>query len=74
MLVMPILILLYHMGVVGMNIQIDGSVELPHPAVLPFISILGLLLLTVTMHLARGIGYLHGQLAKTLLVQAQSSS
>jgi hypothetical protein len=26
------------------------------------------------MHLARGIGYLHGQLAKTLLVQAQSSS
>ena len=54
-------------------LQIDGSVELPHPAVLPFISILGLLLLTVTMHLARGIGYLHGQLAKTLLVQAQSS-
>jgi hypothetical protein len=74
MLVMPILILLYHMGVVGMNLQIDGSVDLPHPAVLPFISILGLLLLTVTMHLARGIGYLHGQLAKTLLVQAQSSS
>jgi len=75
MLVMPILILLYHMGVAGMgHIQIDGSVELPHPAVLPFISILGLLLLTVTMHLARGIGYLHGQLAKTLLVQAQNSS
>jgi hypothetical protein len=62
------------MGVAGMgHIQIDGSMELPHPAVLPFISILGLLLLTVTMHLARGIGYLHGQLAKTLLVQAQSS-
>jgi hypothetical protein len=57
-----------------MNLQIDGSLEVPHPAVLPFISILGLLLLTVTMHLARGIGYLHGQLAKTLLVQAQSSS
>ncbi len=74
MLVMPILILLYHMGVAGMgHIQIDGTMELPHPAVLPFISILGLLLLTVTMHLARGIGYLHGQLAKTLLVQAQSS-
>jgi hypothetical protein len=56
-----------------MNLQIDGSLEVPHPAVLPFISILGLLLLTVTMHLARGIGYLHGQLAKTLLVQAQGS-
>ena len=73
MFVMPILILLYHMGVVGMNLQIDGSLEVPHPAVLPFISILGLLLLTVTMHLARGIGYLHGQLAKTLLVQANGS-
>jgi uncharacterized membrane protein len=75
MFVMPILILLYHMGFVGMaHLQIDGTVELPHPALLPFISILGLLLLTVTMHLARGIGYLHGQLAKTLLVQAQGSS
>jgi hypothetical protein len=31
-------------------------------------SLAGILLLTVTMHLARGIGYLHGQLAKTLLV------
>jgi uncharacterized membrane protein len=74
MFVMPILLLLYHMGVVGMNLQIDGSLELPHPALLPFISVLGLLLLTVTMHLARGIGYLHGQLAKTLLVQAQGSN
>ena len=67
--VAPIFVLLYHAGLV----QIDGVVQAPHPAVLPFISILGLLLLTVTMHLARGIGYLHGQLAKTLLVQAQSS-
>jgi len=74
MFVLPILLLLYHMGVVGMNLQIDGSLELPHPALLPFISVLGLLLLTVTMHLARGIGYLHGQLAKTLLVQAQGSN
>ena len=41
-----------------------------HPALLPLISILGLLLLTITMHLARGIGYLHGQLAKHLLVHS----
>ena len=67
--VAPIFVLLYHAGLV----QIDGVVQAPHPAVLPLISILGLLLLTVTMHLARGIGYLHGQLAKTLLVQAQGS-
>jgi uncharacterized membrane protein len=65
----PIFVLLYHAGLV----QIDGEVQAPHPAVLPLISILGLLLLTVTMHLARGIGYLHGQLAKTLLVQAPGS-
>lgn len=66
-LVAPIFVLLYHAGLV----QIDGIVQGPHPALLPFISIAGLLLLTVTLHLARGIGYLHGQLAKTLLVRAQ---
>jgi uncharacterized membrane protein len=65
----PIFVLLYHAGLV----QIDGEVQAPHPALLPLISIIGLLLLTVTMHLARGIGYLHGQLAKTLLVQAPGS-
>jgi len=65
----PIAALLYHTGL----IQIDGVVDVSHPVLLPLLSILGLLLLTVTMHLARGIGYLHGQLAKTLLVQAQSS-
>lgn len=66
-LVAPIFVLLYHAGLV----QIDGTVDAPHPALLPFVSIAGFLLLTVTLHLARGIGYLHGQLAKTLLVQAQ---
>ena len=67
--VAPIFVLLYHAGLV----HIDGTVEAPHPALLPFISIAGLLLLTVTLHLARGIGYLHGQLAKTLLVQARGT-
>jgi len=66
----PIFMLLYHAGLV----QIDGTVDSPHPALLPLISILGLLLLTVTMHLARGLGYLHGQLARTLLVQARAPS
>ena len=68
MLLAPIVVLLYHAGLV----QIDGTVQSPHPAVLPLISILGLLLLTITMHLARGLGYLHGQLAKTLLVSARA--
>jgi len=65
--VAPIVVLLYHAGLV----EIDGIVQSPHPALLPLISIAGLLLLTVTLHLARGIGYLHGQLAKPLLVRAQ---
>jgi uncharacterized membrane protein len=65
--VAPIAVLLYHAGA----ITIDGDVQMqaPHPALLPFISILGFLLLTITLHLARGIGYLHGQLAKNLLVR-----
>ena len=68
MFLAPIVVLLYHAGLV----QIEGTVQSPHPAVLPLISILGLLLLTITMHLARGLGYLHGQLAKTLLVSARA--
>ncbi|MCM2311410.1 MAG: sensor domain-containing protein [Steroidobacteraceae bacterium] len=68
-LIAPIFVLLYHAGLV----QIDGTVQGPHPALLPFVSIAGFLLLTVTLHLARGIGYLHGQLAKTLLVRAQGN-
>jgi uncharacterized membrane protein len=62
----PIAVLLQLGGV----ITIDGTVHSPHPALLPLISILGIVLLTVTLHLSRGIGYLHGQLAKFLLVRA----
>jgi uncharacterized membrane protein len=62
----PIALLLYHFGVV----QIDGdfTVEYPHPALLPLIAFLGIVLLTITLHLARGLGNLHGLLAKNLLV------
>ena len=66
MFIAPIAVLLHFGGV----LTIDGDVQSPHPALLPLISILGIVLLTVTMHLARGIGYLHGQLAKSLLVRA----
>lgn len=64
----PIVVLLYHAGIV----HIEGSVGAPHPALLPLIAILGILLFTVTMHLARGLGYLHGQLARSLLVRARA--
>jgi uncharacterized membrane protein len=68
--VAPVVLLLYHAGLVN----VDGVImESPHPALLPLVSISGVLLLTVTMHLARGIGYLHGQLAKTMLVATRSA-
>jgi uncharacterized membrane protein len=67
-IVAPIAVLFYDAG----WITINGDVQMQalHPALLPLVSILGLLLLTITMHLARGIGYLHGQLAKHLLVHS----
>jgi uncharacterized membrane protein len=65
----PLFVLLESSGV----ITTDLILETPHPALLPLISILGIVLLTVTMHLARGIGFLHGQLAKSLLVRSPRS-
>ena len=64
--VAPIFVLLFHFGVV----QIDGDLDMnyPHPALLPLMSILGIVLLTITLHLARGLGNLHGLLAKNLHV------
>jgi len=63
----PVVMLLHGAGFVTID---DLVLESPHPALLPLISILGIVLLTLTLHLARGIGYLHGQLAKSLLVRA----
>jgi uncharacterized membrane protein len=68
--VAPIFLLLYHAGIVTVDDTV--LIDSPHPALLPLMSIAGVLLLTVTMHLARGIGYLHGQLAKTLLVATRA--
>lgn len=41
---------------------------------LPLVFIAGVLLLFATLHLARGIGYLHGQFAKHLLVKSSQYS
>ena len=65
MFIAPIAVLLHVAGL----ITIDGQVSGPDPLWLPLISILGIVLLTITLHLSRGIGYLHGQLAKFLLVR-----
>ncbi|WP_411850424.1 sensor domain-containing protein [Stenotrophomonas sp. LGBM10] len=50
------------------GIYIDGDQMLSIWAT-PLLAVTGILLLFVTMHLARGIGHLHGQLAKHLLVR-----
>lgn len=48
------------------------GLDLPHdaPWLLPIVFLAGALLLFVTLHLARGVGRLHGLLAKHLLVKA----
>jgi len=58
------LVLGVHDGVVGTSLTY---------ASLPLLFVLGFLLLFVTLHIARGIGYLHGQLAKHLLVKSSAS-
>ncbi len=50
------------------SIYIDGTNVLPMAAT-PLLALAGALLLLLTMHLARGIGKLHGLLAKQLLVR-----
>lgn len=51
----------------------DGSDVLPSPALIPLSLAAGVLLLFATLHLARGIGYMHGQLAKHLLVRSAAA-
>lgn len=51
----------------GMGPHVPGWGELA------LVCVFGVLLLFVTMHVVRGIGYLHGQLAKHLLVRSAAS-
>jgi hypothetical protein len=54
----------------GIVMSLDGSVYWSMPDwMLPFVFIAGVLLYFVMLHVARGIGQLHGQLAKHLLVK-----
>lgn len=51
-------------------LQIDNfRSELPD-ALMPLLFVGGVLLLFATLHLARGVGYVHGQLAKHMLVKS----
>jgi uncharacterized membrane protein len=69
----PLADILGRVGVAGfdeMHITAPAAVEwmVESVFVLPLLMLLGVLLLTSTMHLARGVGRLHALFAKTLLV------
>ena len=56
---------------VHVNLWMFGmDVPAQAPWVLPVLSVVGVLLLFATLHLARGVGRLHGQFAKHLLVKS----
>ncbi|HET7174449.1 MAG TPA: sensor domain-containing protein [Gammaproteobacteria bacterium] len=65
----PIQDLFPHMGLLW--IQYDDQPAYVMPWILtPLVSALGVVLLTCLMHIARGVAYFHGHLAKSLLVKA----
>ncbi|WP_313461360.1 sensor domain-containing protein [Stenotrophomonas sp.] len=51
------------------GIYIDSELLLLPVWAMPMLAIVGVVLLFCTLHLARGVGYLHGQMAKHLLVR-----
>ncbi len=51
------------------GIYIDSELLLLPLWAMPMLAIVGVVLLFCTLHLARGVGYLHGQMAKHLLVR-----
>lgn len=67
--------LLMEAGVGSGGISLDDQVYFaPSPMMAPVVIVLGVLLLTVVMHLVRGIGRGHGTLAKHLLVARADSA
>lgn len=67
--------LLMEAGVGSGGISLDDQVYFaPSPMMAPIVLVLGVLLLTVVMHLVRGIGRGHGTLAKHLLVARADSA
>jgi len=63
----PVAVLLDAIGLLSFSSTLEISAE---PYQMPFLFLGGVLLLFGTLHLARGIGRLHAQLAKHMLVQA----
>lgn len=65
----PVLLVLIEAGAFTIDgLQVAGMEDMPWTW--PFIALAGIALLFVTLHLARAIGHLHGQLAKHMLVKS----
>ncbi|GHA68734.1 sensor domain-containing protein [Cognatilysobacter bugurensis] len=65
----PVLLVLVEAGAFTIEgLQVAGAEDLPWTW--PLIALAGIALLFVTLHLVRGIGRLHGQLAKHMLVKS----
>ncbi len=61
---------LHLMGVPGgIRLHLESNVLELSPWMSPLVFVAGVLLLFILLHVVRGIGYLHGQLAKHLLVK-----
>jgi hypothetical protein len=60
---------------VELNVWMFG-IDVPEqaPWLLPLVALVGVLLLFATLHLARGVGRLHGRFAKHLLVKSAQYS
>ncbi|HSD74908.1 MAG TPA: sensor domain-containing protein [Steroidobacteraceae bacterium] len=66
----PIFQLLAQTGIVHLHLGPHDHVEWAPVWALPLVVALGVLMLTLLMHLARAIGIMHGHLAKALLVRS----
>lgn len=63
----PLAMLVNALGWLSFSSSIEFSGQ---PYQMPFVFLGGIVLLFATLHLARGIGHVHGQLAKNLLVKS----
>jgi uncharacterized membrane protein len=72
----PLLFIAGELGWLGVHVQTGeiefGLLNLPPVIGVPLIFVIGVVLLFAMMHLARGIGHVHGAIAKSLLVRSGS--
>jgi uncharacterized membrane protein len=65
----PLAVLLDAMGWIGFSSSIEVTGQ---PYQMPFVFLGGIVLLFATLHLARGIGHVHGRIAKRMLVPSSA--